>query len=61
MAAKVDAAKCTACGSCAEVCPAQAIRVEEVAVVDAEHCADCGQCLDECPAEAIELKDSPPP
>ena len=57
MPAKVDAAKCTACGSCAEVCPVEAFNVDDAAVVEAEQCSDCGQCVDECPVHAIELKD----
>lgn len=45
---------CTACGACADVCPSEAITVNEVAVIDASKCVDCGACVDECPSEAIE-------
>lgn len=57
MPAKVDAEKCSGCGSCADACPCEAITVDEIAVVDANECTDCGSCVDECPEEAIELED----
>jgi Fe-S-cluster-containing hydrogenase component 2 len=53
MAAKVEKEKCTACGSCVDVCPTEAILVDDVAIVDEEKCVDCGTCVDECPSEAI--------
>jgi ferredoxin len=55
MAAIVDKGKCTACGTCAEVCPVEAIKVDEVAVVNDEECLECGACVSECPTEAISL------
>lgn len=57
MAAKIDLEKCTACGNCAEVCPVEAIEVENKAKVDADTCVDCGTCVDECPVEAITMDD----
>jgi len=55
MAAKVDVDKCTGCGTCAEVCPVEAIKVDDYAVVDEDECVDCGTCVDECPEGAITL------
>jgi len=54
MAVIVDGEKCTGCGTCVEVCPVEALKVEnEKAVVDEEACIDCGTCIEECPEEAI--------
>ena len=53
MAAKIDKDKCTACSACVDVCPTEAITVDDVAIVDEEKCVDCGTCVDECPSEAI--------
>ncbi len=55
MAAVVDKEKCTACGACVEVCPVEAIKLEDKATIDAETCIECGACVDECPVEAISL------
>jgi ferredoxin len=46
--------KCTKCGSCAPVCPSEAISEgEKQYVIDPDKCVDCGLCVDECPVEAI--------
>ena len=56
MPANVDAEKCTGCGNCVDVCPVEAIRVEnELALVDADVCTECGLCVDDCPIDAIVL------
>ena len=39
-----------------EICPVEAITVNEKANVDAEACVDCGTCVEECPEQAISLK-----
>lgn len=45
---------CTKCGSCASVCPQEAISEgSDQYVIDADKCVDCGVCVDECPVEAI--------
>jgi formate hydrogenlyase subunit 6/NADH:ubiquinone oxidoreductase subunit I len=50
----IDADECISCGSCAEVCPEDAITEGEDAYqIDAEKCTDCGTCEDECPVDAI--------
>ena len=55
MAAEVDKDKCTGCGLCVDVCPVEAISIDEIAVVDGDLCTDCGSCVDECPNEAITI------
>lgn len=46
--------ECTACGACEDVCPEEAITIEDVAVIDDDKCIECGLCIDECPVDAIE-------
>ncbi len=59
MTAVVDFDKCTGCGACTEVCPVEAITLNDdgKACVNADDCTDCGACADECPSEAITLAD----
>jgi len=46
--------KCTACGSCKEICPVEAISEGKTQyTIDAEKCIDCGNCTGECPVDAI--------
>ena len=55
MVAIVDEEKCTACGTCVEACPVEAIKLGAKAKIDEENCIDCGTCVDECPEKAISL------
>jgi MinD superfamily P-loop ATPase len=51
---KIDEAKCTHCGKCAEVCAYNALAVTKQRVlVFAELCHGCGACSYLCPEEAI--------
>ena len=46
--------KCTACGSCMESCPSDAIKEGDPKyIIDPDLCIDCGVCVDTCPVEAI--------
>lgn len=54
MAYTIDSEKCTACGSCAEVCSDNAIKLAGSAYkIDATLCAECGACAGACPNDAI--------
>lgn len=57
MAAKVDLDKCNGDGKCKDVCPVDAITVNEKAKIDPDTCVDCGTCVDECPEKAISMED----
>jgi len=46
--------KCTKCGSCASVCPQEAIKEGSSQYeINPDACVDCGLCAGECPVEAI--------
>ena len=50
----VNADLCTGCGACIDVCPMEAIIMEDgIAKIDEEKCSNCRVCEDECPVEAI--------
>ncbi len=51
----VDEEQCGGCGSCVDVCPTEAITLNDnnIAVIDMNKCEDCGACIDACPTEAI--------
>ena len=48
----IDPEACTACGTCASVCPVEAIAMDPGPVFGAA-CFDCFNCIRECPEEAI--------
>jgi len=56
MAAVVDEDKCTGCGLCVDVCPVEAISLNDVAKIDSETCTDCSRCVEECPNDAISIE-----
>ena len=45
--------ECIACGTCAEVCPSDAIKAEDTKYTINENCTDCGTCVEACPVDAI--------
>jgi len=47
------AEKCDLCGSCAEVCPCNAITVKLRWRYDSVACAGCGKCVSACPSGAL--------
>ncbi len=44
---------CTACGTCIDECPVEAISEGDIYKIDPDVCTDCGSCADVCPVEAI--------
>ena len=52
-----DEDACVGCGACVDICPVQAVVIEDgVAVVDEEWCIGCGLCVPRCPTGAAGLK-----
>jgi len=52
--ARVDTARCRACGDCVPVCAFEAIGVDgTAAVVDVARCQGCGLCAAVCPTGAV--------
>ncbi len=60
MPLKVDHEKCTGCGTCVEVCPADPvvfeIREGKSHVVHPEACMECQACVESCPEGAISME-----
>ena len=54
----VNKNKCIGCGTCLNICPVNAIKLDEngKAQIDKEICIQCGSCQNVCPVEAIEIK-----
>lgn len=51
---RINRELCDICGTCAAVCPEDAIIVKEfVVVIDNSKCTKCLKCLTICPADAI--------
>ncbi len=48
---------CTGCGECAEICPVQAVTLEDGhPSVDLDWCIGCGVCVPRCPTGAARLR-----
>jgi len=55
----IDTDTCTGCGTCVDLCPTDAISLEnnEYAVRQEESCIGCGVCARFCPEKAISLQE----
>ena len=55
---KIDQGRCTGCGFCLNVCPHEAIALDDkkAAVQDLDACMECGACAKNCPAGAIAVQ-----
>lgn len=50
---RISQKTCTGCGACLEVCPTEAIRLENGRAVITMECIACGACPRVCPEGAI--------
>lgn len=55
----LHADKCTACGTCLQVCMFDAIEIENGLSVDDERCGLCGACVATCAEGAIDWSRPP--
>ena len=55
MAVVVNRATCDGCGACVEICPANAVKIEQKKADINDECVECGACVNNCPNEAISL------
>ncbi|MBI5440569.1 MAG: 4Fe-4S binding protein [Deltaproteobacteria bacterium] len=54
---ETDEERCVGCAACVEICPVDAVRVEDgVTKVDGEWCIGCGVCATRCDYDAITMK-----
>jgi len=51
--ARVDEDSCSACGTCADRCPMDAIEVDAYASIDEDKCIGCGVCFPTCDTGSI--------
>jgi Pyruvate/2-oxoacid:ferredoxin oxidoreductase delta subunit len=51
----IDREICLSCGLCVDLCPEEAISMNDTVTVDPDKCTGCGTCVEECPNEAISM------
>ena len=52
----IDQELCIACGVCRDVCPDDAVKINEARYeINYDYCKGCGICAHECTAAAIEM------
>lgn len=47
---------CVMCGTCARVCPVDAIELKDKPVFDLENCIGCAECISMCPTDALDIR-----
>lgn len=50
---KLDAVKCTGCGTCSRICPYFAIEMDGKPKFNGDKCFRCGLCVCKCPVKAL--------
>jgi len=55
MAVSINKVKYNGCGACVDVCPVNAVKIEQKKAVVSDGCVECGACVNVCPNEAISL------
>lgn len=64
MIKKIDEIRCTGCGLCEKICPADLFRIDEsehkMKIVYQADCCNCLQCKYICPVDAISFTPSEP-
>ncbi len=58
--AEVNGEECVSCGVCIDICPMEAINMDDIAMIDTERCLGCGVCAHQCDLNAISLKRTGP-
>jgi len=54
---ETDEDECVGCGNCVEICPVDAIAIEDgYATIDQDWCIGCGVCVRQCPNGAAKLR-----
>jgi len=55
----LDQDRCTACGTCIEVCPMEVFSKEDkkISVKKEKECIACKCCQVQCPAQCIDISD----
>jgi len=56
MAVTISKVKCNGCGACVNICPVNAVKIEQKKAIVSDECVECGVCVNECPNEAISLQ-----
>lgn len=58
---EIDPARCNGCDACLQLCPQEAIRLDQQGpgspafLIDAERCSGCGICTDICEQDAVSV------
>lgn len=56
----IDKEKCTGCGECVDICPAEVLELadEKSEVANIDECLGCESCVETCPESAITLTET---